>query len=425
MTGVNVAVIGAGLGGLLAAAELRRRGIDVTVFEADDHVGGVARTIRQDGYLLEPGAGAFALPDPNLSPILDAAGVELATLEGERRLYSSGDGFDEIPTSPRRFLSSPLLGASGKARVAIEPLIRSKTPPDESMHDFFVRRFGRSAGRIAAHLAVSGVFAGDARQVEAAAFPHLIGIETQFGSVLMGVRARQKQGAPPRALHVPRHGMDDLANSLARYIGPVELANPATSVSIETNGATVNKRRFDAVVLAVPPAVAAELLERHISDPPIAPVAVVFLGGPKDAMHLPTDAFGLLVGPNDPGAVIGVLFERGPERAPPGHQLSKVLVGGALSPAVAAATDAEIVRDTSAAVGRLLGHEISPDFSAVVRREIPQYVSGHAERVRAMDAKLPFHVHLGGWWYRGVGVSSLAANARRIAEAVQSDQPSG
>ena len=419
---MNVAVIGAGLGGLLAAAELRCRDIDVTVFEADDHVGGVARTIRQNGYLLEPGAGSFALPDPNLSPLLDAAGVELMTLEGGKRLYSSGDAYDEIPTSPRAFLSSPLLGALGKARVAIEPLIRSKTSPDESMHDFLVRRFGRSAGRIAAHLAVSGVFAGDARHVEAAAFPQLAGAETQFGSVLKGLRARQKAGAPSRALHVPRHGMDDLANALARYIGHVDLANPATSVSMETNGVTVNERRFDAIVLAVPPAVAADLLDQQIANPPTAPVAVVFLGGPESAMHLPGDAFGLLVGPDDPDAVIGVLFERGPERAPPDHQLAKVLVGGALSPAVASATDVEIVRDTSATIGRLLGHEVSPDFSAIVRREIPQYVSGHTERVKRVDAQLPSNVHLGGWWYRGIGVSSLAADARWIAKAIRSGQ---
>ena len=41
----TVAVLGGGIGGLTAAHELAERGFDVTVYEANDRVGGKARSI--------------------------------------------------------------------------------------------------------------------------------------------------------------------------------------------------------------------------------------------------------------------------------------------------------------------------------------------------------------------------------------------
>ena len=59
---MKVAVVGGGLGGLLVAAELRRRGAHPTLFEASDRVGGVAATRVGDGFTFEPAAGSFPLP---------------------------------------------------------------------------------------------------------------------------------------------------------------------------------------------------------------------------------------------------------------------------------------------------------------------------------------------------------------------------
>ena len=48
LSGVTVAVVGAGLAGLAAARDLERHGAHVTVIEARDRVGGRVHTIRQD-----------------------------------------------------------------------------------------------------------------------------------------------------------------------------------------------------------------------------------------------------------------------------------------------------------------------------------------------------------------------------------------
>ena len=52
-----VAIVGAGIAGLVAARELRRRGIPVVVFEASAQVAGMARTVRdKDGFSYDVGA---------------------------------------------------------------------------------------------------------------------------------------------------------------------------------------------------------------------------------------------------------------------------------------------------------------------------------------------------------------------------------
>lgn len=56
MSSPPVIVLGAGFGGLVAAAELRRLGIDVQVFEASDAVGGLARSHVVDGVRFDTGA---------------------------------------------------------------------------------------------------------------------------------------------------------------------------------------------------------------------------------------------------------------------------------------------------------------------------------------------------------------------------------
>lgn len=56
MTDTDVAVVGAGIGGLAVATELRAAGLSVRVFEASDRVGGRMASFRRDGYTVDEGA---------------------------------------------------------------------------------------------------------------------------------------------------------------------------------------------------------------------------------------------------------------------------------------------------------------------------------------------------------------------------------
>lgn len=60
--GEAVAVIGGGLGGLSAAIYLRLAGHDVTIFEADERVGGRANSISRDGFRFDTGPSLLNYP---------------------------------------------------------------------------------------------------------------------------------------------------------------------------------------------------------------------------------------------------------------------------------------------------------------------------------------------------------------------------
>jgi phytoene desaturase len=74
---MRVVVVGAGLGGLAAAAHLVGDGHDVTVVERGDRPGGRAGLIARDGFRLDDGPAVVTMPDL-LADTFAAAGAELA-----------------------------------------------------------------------------------------------------------------------------------------------------------------------------------------------------------------------------------------------------------------------------------------------------------------------------------------------------------
>lgn len=74
---MNVVVIGAGLGGLSAAAHLRGAGHDVTIVEREPIPGGRAGVIRADGFTLDNGPTVLTMPDL-LEQTFAAVGADMA-----------------------------------------------------------------------------------------------------------------------------------------------------------------------------------------------------------------------------------------------------------------------------------------------------------------------------------------------------------
>ena len=62
-------VIGAGPAGLTAAYDLGKRGVATTVFEADDIVGGISRTVERDGWRFDIGGHRFFTKVPRVEAL--------------------------------------------------------------------------------------------------------------------------------------------------------------------------------------------------------------------------------------------------------------------------------------------------------------------------------------------------------------------
>lgn len=438
--GSDVIVVGGGLSGLLIATEVKRLGGRPLVLEAGPSAGGVAATIREDGYLLEPAAGSILLPHPQLTPILDStpATIVPANDSSHRRyVFNRGKLFELAgPAS----LTSGLVSARGKLRMLGEPLARPPSEAsDESLRSFFERRLGPEVGLLGATLMAHGVFAGDPNRLSArAAFPAFVELEDAAGSLLRGGAARMRsrpKGAPRPRVHVAPNGMSGLAAELAAHLGnSFRPGWPVDAVRPDSDGWLVSgpgDERAPAVVVALAPAAAAAITPAQLSDvlgeARSAPVAVVGLGGRSADLPLPT-GFGALTGPQAGVRALGLLFESSyaPGRAPERHRLLKGIFGGAADPSVMALTDEELIELAVAETGSVLGIVPQPSWTRVVRHEqgIPQYNIGHLAWIDRLDAvtdALP-GLHLAGWGYRGIGISSLAKHASELAQTVLSQR---
>lgn len=94
----KVVVIGAGLAGLTTAYRLQASGMDVSVYEARNRVGGRVLTVKLDSQTVELGAQTFTNPlkHPHLCGLIKEFGLE--TIENRAPLnYSYFDGKKLIP----------------------------------------------------------------------------------------------------------------------------------------------------------------------------------------------------------------------------------------------------------------------------------------------------------------------------------------
>ena len=434
----RVTVIGGGLAGLFTASELLAAGIDdIVVLDRDGQPGGVARTIRRDGYELEPAATTLLLPKPHLTEVLDHLGAEVAPAVdgGTRYIYTRGR-LIALPSSPKALLA-PVVPWSAKLRAVAEPLVRTRaSSSDESLDDFMRRRLGTGLGTTMAWVAASGVFAGDPKRLSArSAFPAFPALEDAAGSIVRGglrrLRSRPPGSVRPTA-HIPVGGMSALAGKAAALLG--DRYRPGTvveSVRRSEHGWTITGTdpfESEHIVIALRPSDAATIVEGDLKEPleraATAPVVVVGLGGPSEHFPLPA-GFGVLTGPDASTTVLGILFESSyaPRRAPVGHSLAKVIAGGATRPEVVEWDDDRIINQISGDVSRILGIEPDPSFVEIVRHRtgIPQYEVGHSAWLADLDRLSGPNLHLTGWGYRGVGVGHIAADAVRIATHIATE----
>jgi len=445
---VKVVVVGGGISGLAAAWRLRERGLDVVVLEASDRAGGKIKTERAGEWLVEHGPNGFL---DSRRPVLELArdvglGAELVPADDRaehRYLFLRGE-LRAVPHSPPAFLRSNLLSRRGRLRMLAEPLVpprRSET--DESVYDFAARRIGPEAASSLVDPMVTGVYAGDVRQLSLrAAFPRLHALEMDHGGLVRGMLARRKQSTggpsgPGGRLTSFDGGMSAFIDALAGGLGEaVQTGRPATAIERSDGGWRVSAAGGDpiaceAVALCTPTDVSARLLgplapaaTAPLDAVPYAPAAVVAVGYRTIDLPRPLDGFGYLVPSGEGRRVLGVVWSSTlfSHRAPNDHALLRVIVGGAHHPELLGLDDAALLGVVREELRATLGPLPDPAFSRIVRwpRAIPQYTLGHTDRLRAAEAAIASHggLFLGGNGLYGVSLADCVARADALPDLV-------
>jgi len=453
----RLVIVGGGPSGLAAAwkasVEADRAGasLEIVVLEANGEVGGKARTEQADGLLIETGPQGFLDDQPVVREMIDACGLKDEVLAPEpaanRRYIYRGGRLRELRRSPLAFARSGLLGPLGLARLAMEPLVRSRhdsdaegsAGEDESLYDFAARRMGRQAAARLISPVVLGIFAGDARKLSAAAaFPRMVAMERGHGSLFKAMRAGRKRGLPPPGHRTLRRGIQALPRAVAALPG-IEVRCNQRVTAVERRGknftvvSSTGDVAADAVVVAADLPAAADLVEgvsaaaatelRRIESPPMAVVHTAL--DAAAAAHI-EPAYGFLVARGEGIRMLGCQYEtatfRG--RGPDYTFLARSLFGGSVDPEAADLGDAQLVDLTLSELRRTAGIDVEPTYASVARwpHAIPQYAPGHPQRVARIEAALnPIAgFHLAGNALHGVGLSrAIAVGADRGENAAR------
>ncbi|XP_061213489.1 protoporphyrinogen oxidase [Neopsephotus bourkii] len=471
----TVAVVGGGISGLAACYHLTRgpHPPKVLLLEAGARLGGWLQSTRAaDGAVFEHGprgirpGGAAGADTLHMVSELGLAGAVLPVpgdhpASRNRFLYVAG-ALHKLPSG----LGALLRPVPPFSRALLwsglrDLLAPAGTEPDESIHAFALRRFGREVADIAVDSVCRGVFAGDCRALSVrSCFPLLFQAERRRRSVLLGLALGSAESGAESGLSRRaraerwsqwslRGGMETLPEALAEFLrergvelrchqrlrslrrchdGRWELTLPDGTVTA------------DHVVSALPAAALAEALPaeaaalaQELRRIPAVSVAVVNLQ--YEGAALPVTGFGHLVPSSEDGSLLGIVYD---SVAFPEHNGTTaaslrltVMLGGAWfeqsfgDPATAAPEP--LLHRAQAAVKEQLGLELAPTCSIVRVHQacIPQYTLGHWQRIERISRFLAEHrlpLSLIGASYSGVSVNDCIASAKVAVERLLGPQ---
>jgi oxygen-dependent protoporphyrinogen oxidase len=262
-----IGIVGGGISGLVLALELRRLGVEVTVWEEANVPGGVMRSERHGDLVLEMGPQRARLSGP-FRQLVESVGLteDLVTAPADLPLYVYHRGrLRRAPLSFSQAVTTDLLPWWAKARGLAE-LFTTGPRADERVGPFLRRKFGGAAYRALLGPLYGGLHASDPDRmpVKHALQRTLVELGVQRSILWRMLRsAGQAAESPPCSF---REGLGSLPMAIADQLGgsirlnaPVQtLRRMADGWEVAVGGADVV--RAETVVLACPSTAAARLL---------------------------------------------------------------------------------------------------------------------------------------------------------------------
>lgn len=451
-----VAIVGGGIAGLAAAHALAKRGIPFVLVEAGPGFGGVIRTERCGGFLLEGGPDSILAQKPEGIALCRELGLgdrlvptnpdrRAVFVLHRRRLHPLPEGMMlAVPTRIVPFLRSGLFSWPGKLRMGLDLVIpATATNGDESIASFLRRRFGREAVERVGEPLLAGIHAGDPERLSIrATFPRFAELEARHGSLVRGMWAAPRPapgaGTAPSAFYSLAGGLVELVDALVKRLGAGQLVQDAAVTSLARKGrgyrlglAGGEGVEARAVIVAAPaPRIAPVLAPiapeaaKALLAIPFASSATVLLGFRREDVAHPLDGYGVVV-PRTEGLRTGAcsfFSTKFPGRAPEGHVLLRAFLGGARDPGVLALSDDELVDLARREMGPVLGLRGAPAMARVFRwpGATPQLEVGHLDRMAEVERSLAEApgLFLTGAGIRSTGIPDAVADATRAATAV-------
>jgi oxygen-dependent protoporphyrinogen oxidase len=457
----RIAIIGGGISGLTAAFTLeehRRAGLaEYTLYESTPHLGGVLRTERIHGCIVEAGPDSFITEKPWAADLCRTLGLGdqlIGSNDIDRKTYILVRGrLIPMPDGlmfmvPTKILStglSPLFSWRTKLRMAQELFHPPRAADaDESVASLVERHYGAEMVDRLADPLLSGVYGGEAASLSVrAVLPRFAEMERTHGSLGRAMLAARKkmprpanQPAPPLFTSL-KNGMRQLVETLVPRLNPTSLVTntPVQSIQPDAGGWTISagskSSHFAAVILAVPTHAAAQLLaasspelSSELSAIGYSSSITVGLGYDSDVRQSLPPGFGFLVPRSEGKQLLAATFvhNKFPHRAPDDRALLRCFFAGPSAESAWQLTDDAIIAIVRNELQQILGLRAAPLFARVYKWKsaMAQYGVGHLDRLHRIERlrqQLP-NLALAGNGYRGIGVPDCVRSGQDAVKQV-------
>lgn len=439
---MTIAIVGAGITGLMAAYELVKRGQRPIVIEPAAP-GGMIRSRSFAGFTLEQGPNVL-VERPDIASLIDELGlrerVRYPVVEPYGQYVWFRGSPSKVPAGGLELLRSPLFSLQTKLTLPYRLLKKGILKPrsdDLSVLDFFSPLIGAGAANSLLDPVLKGIYGGDVNSLSARTiFPGLWQAGLQGDSVVGYLRKRPQRGKP--RIFVLDGGIQSLSDRLLKAIeGRVQFVS-ARVESIHPHGKGFKvfcdgRAPLDVAGCVVTTAGAQTSSLIHHMHPELSASLVGMRFASLSVVHcavdrtqsLIQDAFGVLFPGGMPENLLGVMFNSliFPHVAPPSKQLLTVVLGGAQAGDVVPSE--ERLRER---VPELLVQFLGVPGAEWLgwcewRRAIPQLRVGHYRIVQELDdaERRSRGVVFCGVDRGGVGVSDRLRVAREAVARISSE----
>jgi len=448
MSDRSVAVIGAGITGLTISLCLKQLGYSADLFERRNAPGGVIKTEQSGNWKYEYGPNTLLLKDPEVEDFLHELGLEKkireANTDARKRFVVKEGKLHQLPTSFKEFVKTPLFSAEAKLRVMGEILPR-RSVPDTTIAQFFQHRFGREILDYAVNPFIAGIHAGKPEELSIKhSFPLLYDLEQESGSLTLGALKKaiknRKNRKITRRLVSFENGLQELPDAIFSKLEDTYLNHEVEAIKKTDNGWKLETDRktyesYQNVVITVPVHKwNSKMLPLNHQDQEIfisiqhPPLSVIILGYKKNQIEHPLDGFGFLVPEKENRSVLGALFTSTlfEDRAPEGHHLLTVFMGGGRQPELAKLDSDVLLTKAEKDLSELIGLKGTAVFKEHVfwPNSIPQYHKNYDRVIEAFKSIEKSHpgLHFAGNFRGGISVPDCIKNGIKMADKLTGRQ---
>lgn len=419
---MRVGIVGAGITGLAVGHFLAGHDVPFDILERSSEPGGVIRSERLGGRVLELGPQRTRASPP-IAALIDELDLDDAVIEAaDVPLYVYRDGdLRRAPLSIGTAVRTDLISTRGKLRALLEPLF---DPPrsGETVHEYFTRAFGWEIADYVAGPLYGGIYGSDTRDmpVEYSLARALDRFGISGSLLIAALRSRLASREPPPIISFEA-GLQTLPRRLAdRYDSVIAFDTEATAVVDREDGYALEGEErwgpYDDIVLTVPAGTAGELLSGI--DPDTAAGLHELTYNPLAVVHLEAEGdltgAGYQIPRHEPFDTLGVTWN---DSLLGRDRVYTAYLGGANRPGLVDRSSEDLANLAIREFETVTGVPASPLDVHRVRPGMPAYDRSW-RHLEAIDP--PVGIHLCANYTDRAGLPGRVTAARRLADDIAS-----